>query len=424
MICQEKMDTAMIPLQRVLSLGLIWPTEIKPDRTVYLANFFYRWYSIAFYFLVPIMETSYAIQHINDMRECTEAACTLFTAIVVEVKLFYLLIYQETLKYLIRTHLQKDYTTHMPFLHKVQQFKDEKFSELNAYLEDTMDKDLKQCRLLFISLVPSVVGTLILYQMVPALTMWYTSVYNPDNYELLLPFRFALPFDYEDSTALYTFAYSIHIMAGWLTGHGFIYMDVIFGMVMVMMIRQCEVLARVLRDQHKYAVILAGEGATPKQIDDQSYDLLSQWIVHYERILMEHSKIEALGPVFFSQFSGATLTICLLAFKADMESHPALLATYFLHFVSTAVQLMIYCWYGERLFHVGQNLAEVAYQTPWEERSGRYQHALRMVIRQGHRYPRLTAIGFWELSLPTYRAIFGTAASYYTLLQSVGEEKE
>nr|ATV96623.1 odorant receptor 3 [Eriocrania semipurpurella] len=436
---EEDMKKSLKPLYWMLSPGAVWPCD-SPHRWVHIAHGIHRFNAASFYTFITISEITFMFQNLDDFDVWTDAAATIFTTLTALIKMCFAFGKRHYLNRVFRQFLFSDYGFFMPFVKEVHTnqglWEREKTGDFKKYLNDSMQDGLRECRFLFKTLGNALGITLVEYVLVAFfLTLYYHNKEGHEGRKWFLAFRTAVPWDWEQPVN-YALTMIMQILAAAVTMQGF-GMDLLFGAVMVMINRQYKILGNIVENLDVFAEVyrtdsgrrlVDGQEQTKEEFeasDDACCKLFVECVEHYDRLLMECNLIDKkLGFVFLTQFVTSSLTLCLVTYKASTEQNIGNLCIYLVYFVAACSQLLVYCYYGERMLELGEHLGDLAYQTPWMDRSIKFQHSIRMFIRQAQRQMRITAWGFSDLSLPTFTSILSSAMSYFTLLRSMNEPME
>ncbi|CAG5041090.1 unnamed protein product [Parnassius apollo] len=126
-------------------------------------------------------------------------------------------------------------------------------------------------------------------------------------------------------------------------------------------------------------------------------------------------------PIFF-QFSVSMITICVSAYLIAMESNFGNIVSMGSYLLAMMLQLLLYCYNGNKLLHESGNVKDAAYQSQWYKCSVRVRRELLMLMARTYRPTRLRAGGITDLSLASFMSIIKASYSFYTVLQQVDEE--
>lgn len=172
----------------------------------------------------------------------------------------------------------------------------------------------------------------------------------------------------------------------------------------------------------------------------------SQRMSRIKSLVDHHNKLldlvgdlsEIYSPTFLATFFVTSFCLCLVAFQlsnpaADLDTY--MFCVPYLSILS--VQAFLTCHFGQKLIGATQAIADGIYESGWEEVSDQnFKQQIVLIIQRSQNAKRLTAMGFAEISLPSFTTVSGTrklrckligfffqiftsAYSYFTLLKNV-----
>nr|XP_049692376.1 odorant receptor 2a-like [Helicoverpa armigera] len=219
---------------------------------------------------------------------------------------------------------------------------------------------------------------------------------------------------YQGSGAMFHMMYNVSI-------------DTFFAGLMVLTIAQLDILDKKLRrvtdkDEHKDA-----NGETSGQNQDKHREAvrkINQCIIHYEEINKFRSLVQDVFSIsLFVQFGMGSCIICICLMRFTMPaplSYFLFLATYMFVMV---IQIMVPCWFGQRIIDKSNLLAFSAYNCEWTSETRQFKSNMRFFVARANKPLSITGGKMFSLSLVTFTSIMNSAYSFFTLLQNVKSRK-
>ncbi|XP_073997828.1 odorant receptor 13a-like isoform X2 [Rhodnius prolixus] len=118
----------------------------------------------------------------------------------------------------------------------------------------------------------------------------------------------------------------------------------------------------------------------------------------------------------------ATFMLCLSGFI--FTSDGVLLSsklTFLLFLASELCHTFIFCWYGEQIYQMNNNLGDELYRSKWTHYSKTVKNYILIMQARCNKPLRMSAGGFMEISLDTYSNVVSSAYSYFSLLRAIRE---
>nr|QZH55114.1 odorant receptor 18 [Achelura yunnanensis] len=115
----------------------------------------------------------------------------------------------------------------------------------------------------------------------------------------------------------------------------------------------------------------------------------------------------------------SSLLICLTGFDVMVIKDLALLLP-FLGFLSAGLmQIYFLCYYGDLIMRSSELISEALYNSQWYSGNIRIKKELILMMMRSQKPCRLTAFGFADVDLETYKKILSTSWSYFALLNTM-----
>ena len=97
------------------------------------------------------------------------------------------------------------------------------------------------------------------------------------------------------------------------------------------------------------------------------------------------------------------MTLCFAIFQLSTATDFYVYGFYICYLGIFGGQVLLLCFYGQKLIDSSVSIAEGAYQNEWETLGDNgYKKFLILTIAQAHKSKRLTAMNFAEISLQSF----------------------
>lgn len=115
-------------------------------------------------------------------------------------------------------------------------------------------------------------------------------------------------------------------------------------------------------------------------------------------------KLEAIYELtFLFSFVISAIIMCFVAFQLSTIGNYSFYGPYFCMICG---QILLLCWFGQKLINTSEAVAEGVYFSGWEDFDEiGIKKQLILIIARAQRPKRLTAMNFAEISLPTFTAV-------------------
>uniref|UniRef100_A0A182G0F9 Uncharacterized protein n=1 Tax=Anopheles albimanus TaxID=7167 RepID=A0A182G0F9_ANOAL len=215
---------------------------------------------------------------------------------------------------------------------------------------------------------------------------------------------------------LYELLFCTESMSGYTTWAGVVAFDGLY----VVFVLYAASLVRMLNE-------LMQETTSPTFTDPERAFFLRECLLHHGRVIRLVQQInEIFSPLLLLQLFTSTAIICVIAFAATFvkdagDSH-SMVMVLLIYLIAAVYQLFQFCWYGQRLQNESNDLPVAVYNARWELCSREFKHSHHILLLFSQRCIELRAWSFSAMSLETFSKIIKSAASYFTVLQSLAEE--
>nr|ALD51399.1 odorant receptor 8 [Locusta migratoria] len=131
---------------------------------------------------------------------------------------------------------------------------------------------------------------------------------------------------------------------------------------------------------------------------------------------------QVLSPVALAQFMCSMVIICLSGFGIAISNDFGSLCRYSVYFTGAAIQLLLFCWYGEVLITKSEHVSEAAMACGWPAvRRGRFQSSALLLMVRAQRPLALTGSKFYVVSLKTFVQVTNAIITYFKIAPTLGK---
>jgi 7tm Odorant receptor len=127
---------------------------------------------------------------------------------------------------------------------------------------------------------------------------------------------------------------------------------------------------------------------------------------HIELIELSDKLQNVYAVTFLFSFVVSSLMMCFVAFQLSTAKKLSAYTFYVPYLGLVSGQVLLLCVYGQKLIDSSSSVADGAYECGWHEmRDNRLKKLLILIIARGQRPSRLTAMGFADISLPSFTSV-------------------
>ncbi|XP_028902114.1 odorant receptor 47b isoform X1 [Zeugodacus cucurbitae] len=126
---------------------------------------------------------------------------------------------------------------------------------------------------------------------------------------------------------------------------------------------------------------------------------------------------------YVSQMGASTFMICLTAFEALLAQDKPMVALKFQTYMFSAfMQLLYWCWMGNRTYYDSMEVATAAYEVrTWYRHSPLLQRQLIFIIKRAQKPLEFRAKPLFGFTFASFTSILSTSYSYFTLLRTMSD---
>uniref|UniRef100_A0A182XUS0 Odorant receptor n=1 Tax=Anopheles quadriannulatus TaxID=34691 RepID=A0A182XUS0_ANOQN len=385
----------------------IWPGQYVSMRSHWYRRLYY--FMLLMHWLNTYLQTEFFFRNLGNLGLVVQGLCSFVSITTTGIKVMRIHAYEAEIVQLWKTLQDATFIKKIRFLRKTDR------GTIFQRIHNLLARQCKevQLNLRFYTLVVGLVASN--YSIIPACSNLYNQfqgnafnrsfVYNT-YYPLLEPIKRRSP--------LFELLFCSESLSGYTTWAGVVAFDGLY----VAMVLYAASLMRLLRD-------LLHETANPGLTDAERAFFQRECILHHIRTIQLIEKInEIFSPVLLVQLFTSTSIICVIAFAASMHADEGDSQTMLmvLYLIAAIYQLFQFCWYGQRLQNEGTELPRSVYDAQWELCAQRFKSTQHVLLLYSQRQIEMRAWSFSAMSLETFSTIIRSAASYFTVLQTLAEE--
>ncbi|XP_050333608.1 odorant receptor 63a-like [Bactrocera neohumeralis] len=355
---------------------------------------------------------SYFIRHIDNIPLLAETVCTALQTLISAVKMVYYLFTQRTFYRLL------DQTLTHEIIRKIEIFEHD--FPINRQLKQEIDGIMngvwRSARRQILFYFCCCVGIVCNYFFGAFFVNLYHQLKQTPDYEHILPFPALYPI-WEDKGM--TFPY--YPLQMYMSGSA-VY---IAGMCAVSFEGVFIVLCQHAVGLVKVHNLLVLRSASPLIPAERRIEYLRYTIITYQRINVFAQQIQTIFKhVSLSQFVLSLIVFGFVLFEMSfgLESSIVIVIRMIMYFAAGGTQIILYCYNGQQLTSVSEEIPLAFYNCNWYEESGKFKQLLRMMIMRTNRPFNLEVSSFTLMNLATLIALFRMSGSYFLLLRNIQEK--
>nr|AID61244.1 odorant receptor [Calliphora stygia] len=365
------------------------PTSL--ERTVF--NHYRVWLPMIVQLLHYIPMVFYAIENINDVVKVTTALAPIWQAINATLKIIYFVWNRKKIVALVR---------------KLWFWNLEAKDEELVILTIENRKDILFCTSYSMVLNVTGVAALLAPLLIAGFYAWKGEIF----WEYLEPpVKASYGID-KQSVFGYIIVFILNGYGAFFVVYGTISADSLFSWFMCNIVAQFHIL--------KYRLRQAGG----ENNGDCSMKTISDCIAYHCRIIELASDFnDAFSVVVFIKFAISCVQICCLAFKLSRGEGELFDQVYHgLFLICLSMQLMLYCYGGQRIMDESESIANEIYDSfHWESLSVANRKMLIFAMMRSQMPCNVCGV-FFVANLALYLWVYRTAASMITLLKTIEED--
>nr|QJX74286.1 odorant receptor 6 [Ceracris kiangsu] len=229
----------------------------------------------------------------------------------------------------------------------------------------------------------------------------------------------------------YAFTFALQVVGGGIFTMTHLACDTFLLSLVIYICSQIDVLCASLQQLGRRAdgAGAAGSGGGQRKApsdqcsEPELYRELVACIKHHQNIIAYVGVLQqVLSPVALAQFMCSMLIICLSGFGIAISNDFGTLFRYSVYFTAAAIQLLLFCWYGEVLITKSERVSEAAMGCGWTEARGRrFTSSALLIMTRAQRPLALTGGKFYVVSLKTFVQLLNASYSFFAVLRQLNE---
>ncbi|XP_018795844.1 PREDICTED: odorant receptor 47b [Bactrocera latifrons] len=180
---------------------------------------------------------------------------------------------------------------------------------------------------------------------------------------------------------------------------------------------------RILCENIRHLGIVAA-GASSSTSEAVAWRELREAVLFHQKIIGLMNRInQTFYWNYVSQMGASTFMICLTAFEALLAQDKPMVAMKFQTYMFSAfMQLLYWCWMGNRTYYDSMEVATVAYEIrAWYEHSPLLQRQLMFIIKRAQKPLEFRAKPLFGFTFASFTSILSTSYSYFALLRTMSD---
>ncbi|XP_004527093.2 odorant receptor 63a [Ceratitis capitata] len=170
--------------------------------------------------------------------------------------------------------------------------------------------------------------------------------------------------------------------------------------------------------------LLVLRATSPLIPPERRVDYLRYVIFTYQRVRVYVQQVQTIYKhVSLSQFVLSLIVFGFVLFEMSfgLESSITIFIRMIMYISAGGTQIIIYCYNGQQLTSVSEEMPLAFYSCGWYEESKKFKQLLRMMIMRTNRHFYLEVSWFTLMNLATLIALFRMSGSYFLLLRNLQE---
>ncbi|XP_017488345.1 PREDICTED: odorant receptor 63a [Rhagoletis zephyria] len=171
--------------------------------------------------------------------------------------------------------------------------------------------------------------------------------------------------------------------------------------------------------------LLVLRSTSPLIPPERRIEYLRYTIITYQRTAIYVQQIQTIfKQISLSQFVFSLIIYGFVLFELSfgLESSITIFIRMIMYIAAGGTQIVIYCYNGQQLTTVSEQIPFSFYTSKWYEESEKFKQLIRMMILRTHRNFHLEVSWFTLMNLATLIALFRMSGSYFLLLRNLQEK--
>lgn len=228
----------------------------------------------------------------------------------------------------------------------------------------------------------------VIFMIAPVIKLILTGVWNDK-----LPYEGWYPFD-EHDPRFYTFVWLWQIGISCITVVSILGPDLILYAFITMISMQFDILCRQLRSLKNFS-------------RDEIYRELLELVKLHNTLIRLSNNLEKIYSVsILFNFMGSSILICLVGYQVTVGISTENLVKFIIFLTGSLVQVLILCYYGNKLSFASENVSIAVYSSGWERgENRRMRNAVLLMMQRSQKPSFISAYKFSKVSLEAYATV-------------------
>ncbi|XP_065077695.1 odorant receptor 2a-like [Ochlerotatus camptorhynchus] len=127
-------------------------------------------------------------------------------------------------------------------------------------------------------------------------------------------------------------------------------------------------------------------------------------------------------PMLLAQLACSLSMLCLTAFEATLTTHDIFLFMKFaVYAVSVMIQILYWCYYGNRVSHMSTTINEAIIKCNWIAADNSFKKDLMFTMMRAQKPFQFMVYGYFPISYDTFISVLSRSYSLFTLFKTVSD---
>nr|QKN21486.1 odorant receptor [Zeugodacus tau] len=171
--------------------------------------------------------------------------------------------------------------------------------------------------------------------------------------------------------------------------------------------------------------LLVQHATSPDIPPERRVEYLRYVIKTYQRVNNFTLEIQTIyRHISLAQFLLSLISFGFMLFEANYGIRPNVnnLIRMIMYIMATGTQITIYCYHGQILTNVNEEIPVVYYNCNWYDENKTFKHLIRMMIMRTNKDFYLEVSWFTLMNFATLISLFRASGSYYLILKNFQED--
>nr|QPX50369.1 odorant receptor [Helicoverpa armigera] len=239
--------------------------------------------------------------------------------------------------------------------------------------------------------------------------------------KLILPFDSVYPFNPTKNWFIYIITYIFQFYSLFL-------LVTVYSGASLIMVTSCGLLTTefmMLKDDLTRVKPRMKRGRNKVSKTDDDEPTIEQFVARHQKLLRLSRLLDnAFNGMVFIDLLFVGITVCAFGFMGQFTRSTAYKLLSYLGVVSSLLNVLYLCYYGEQLTSASSAIGDMAYENLWYKGEKKYKMTIWLIIKIGQNPCRLTSLRYADVSLKMFTSVVSSTWSYFSLMNSVYSEEE